>query len=415
MRDAFRSLENYNYRLWAFGSLVSNVGTWFQRIAQDWLVLTQLTHYNAAAVGVVMALQTGPMLLLLPITGYAADHFDRRKILIGTQTASALLAVILGALTLTHLVELWHVYVLAFLFGCVSAFDAPVRQVFVSELVGEADLANAVGLNSASFNSARLIGPALAGVIIAAVGSGWAIVLNAVSFAAVLLSLAFLRRGDLFTHVRPSLSRTGFADGFRYVWARSDLKAVLFMIFLIGTFALNFPIFVSTMAVSVFHAGAAGYGLLMSVMAVGSIAGAMLSARDGNPQMPVLLTGTAVLAAGLGASAIAQSFWTFAAALIVVGAAAVSFTTSTSTFMQLATDPGIRGRVMSIRLAIGMGAAPFGAPVVGWVANTFGPRWAIAIGALSCVGAACVAIYYLMDTRLVRNTLKVDMNVTNRE
>ena len=167
MKGTFRSLSGFNYRLWAGGALVSNVGTWMQRIAQDWLVLTQLTHNNATAMGVVMALQFGPHLLLLPLTGFAADHLDRRKLLIATQAAMGALALALGLLTITGLVQLWHVYVFAFLLGCVTAFDAPARHTFVAELVGEADLSNAVALNSTSFNAARMIGPAIAGVLIA--------------------------------------------------------------------------------------------------------------------------------------------------------------------------------------------------------------------------------------------------------
>src|SRR5271156_3590484 len=185
-KGTFRSLKVFNYRVWAGGAIVSNVGTWMQRTAQDWIVLTQLTHHNASAVGLVMALQFGPQLLLLPLTGFAADHFDRRKLLLATQGAMGALALGLGILTVTGLVQLWQVYVFAFLLGCVSAFDSPARQTFVSELVVEADLSNAVGLNSTSFNAARMIGPAVAGVLIAAVGSGWVFLINAASFAAVL-------------------------------------------------------------------------------------------------------------------------------------------------------------------------------------------------------------------------------------
>src|SRR5476651_1287882 len=179
VKGTFRSLNSFNYRVWAGGAIVSNIGTWMQRTAQDWLVLTQLTHHNATAVGVVMALQFGPHLLLLPFTGFAADHLDRRKLLIGTQAAMGALAFGLGILTITGLVQLWQVYAFAFLLGCVTAFDSPARHTFVAELVGEADLSNAVALNSTSFNSARMIGPAIAGALIAATGSGWVFVITA--------------------------------------------------------------------------------------------------------------------------------------------------------------------------------------------------------------------------------------------
>jgi MFS family permease len=231
VKGIFRSLRGFNYRLWAAGALVSNVGTWMQRIAQGWLVLTQLTHNNATAMGVVLALQSGPHLLLLPLTGFAADHLDRRKLLLATQAAMGVLALGLGVLTITGLVQLWQVYVFAFLLGCVTAFDSPARHTFVAELVGEADLSNAVALNSSSFNAARMIGPAVAGTLIAAVGSGWVFLINAVSFVAVLGSLALLRLSELHPQVRALRTHGSFVEGFRYVWKRPDLQAILLMLF----------------------------------------------------------------------------------------------------------------------------------------------------------------------------------------
>src|SRR5580698_4432379 len=208
----FRSLRGFNYRVWACGALVSNVGTWMQRTAQDWLVLTQLTHKNATALGVVMALQFGPHLPLLPLTGFAADHLDRRKLLLATQAAMGALAFGLGILTITGLVQLWHVYVFAFLLGCVTAFDSPARHTFVAELVGETDLSNAVALNSSSFNAARMIGPAVAGTMIAALGSGWVFVINGASFVAVLGSLAMLRVDELHPQERAFRKRGSFVE-----------------------------------------------------------------------------------------------------------------------------------------------------------------------------------------------------------
>jgi MFS family permease len=304
VKGTFRSLKGFNYRLWAGGAIVSNVGTWMQRIAQGWLVLTQLTHNNATAMGVVMALQFGPHLLLLPLTGFAADHFDRRKLLIGTQAAMGALAFSLGILTITGLVQLWHVYVFAFLLGCVTAFDSPARHTFVAELVGEADLSNAVALNSTSFNAARMIGPAIAGTLIAAVGAGWVFLINAASFVAVLGSLALLRVGELHVQSRAVRTRGSFVEGFRYVWKRPDLKAILLMLFLIGTFGLNFQIFISTMSVTVFHAGASQYGFLTSIMATGTIAGALLAARREQPRFALLLVGAAIFGSGCALDAV---------------------------------------------------------------------------------------------------------------
>ena len=220
-KGTFRSLKIFNYRLWAAGAIVSNIGTWMQRTAQDWIVLTQLTHHNATDVGIVMSLQFGPQVLLLPFTGFAADHFDRRKLLIATQGAMALLATGLGLLTISGQVHLWHVYVFAFLLGCVAAFDAPARQTFVSDLVPESDLSNAVALNSTSFNAARMIGPAIAGLLIAGIGSGWVFLINAASFLAVILSLLCLRTTELFLKPRARAARGSLIEGFVYVWRLS--------------------------------------------------------------------------------------------------------------------------------------------------------------------------------------------------
>ena len=401
-KGTFRSLNNFNYRVWASGAIVSNVGTWMQRIAQDWLVLTQLTHNNATAVGVVMALQFGPHLLLLPLTGFAADHLDRRKILLATQAAMGTLALGLSFLTIAGLVQLWHVYVFAFLQGCITAFDAPARQTFVSELVGEADLSNAVALNATSFNAARMIGPAIAGVLIAAVGSGWVFLINAVSFVAVLCSLSLLRVGELHRSGKAVRTQGGLVEGFRYVWKRPDLKAVLFMLFLIGTFGLNFPIFISTMTVTVFHAGASKYGLLTSMMAIGTVTGALLAARRAKPNIALLLAGAAVFGLGCALAALMPNYWLFGLALIPIGVSAQTFTTGANSTVQLSTDPAMRGRVMAIYTAIIMGGTFFGAPIVGWVADTFGPRWALGIGATAGFAAAIVGIQYLTKYRHLR-------------
>ncbi|WP_175717122.1 MFS transporter [Burkholderia anthina] len=395
----FRSLRSFNYRIWAAGALVSNVGTWIQRTAQDWLVLTQLTHHDASAVGIVMSLQFGPQLLLLPWTGYAADRFNQRRLLMTTQALMGGLALALGLLTVTGVVRLWHVYLFAFLFGCASAFDAPVRQTFVAELVGDRELANAVALNSTSFNAARMIGPAAAGFIIASVGTGWAFLINGVSFVAVLASLSLLRADQLRENARAGHARGSLLDGFRYVWQRPDLKATLAMLFLIGTFGLNFPLFISTMAAGVFHVDARGFGILSSMMAVGTISGALLAARRERPLFRHLWIGATLFGVGCTLGALAPSYWLFAAALVLTGVAAMTFTTSTNALMQLSTEPAMRGRVMALRLAVAFGGTPIGAPVAGWVANHLGPRWALGVGAASGFAAALVAVYFLMRMR----------------
>jgi len=393
--DTFRSLRSFNFRLWTAGGLVSNIGTWMQRVAQDWLVLTQLTHHDASALGIVMGLQFAPQLLFLPWTGSAADRLNQRRLLMLTQATMGVLALVLGVLTIAEVVRLWHVYVFAFLSGSAAALDAPVRQTFVAEMVGDADLPNAVALNSMSFNAAQMIGPAVAGLLIARVGIGWAFLLNGLSFAAVLISMSFFRLSELRTSARAHRTASGFLEGLRYVWRRPDLRAILIMLFLIGTFGLNFPIFISTMAVTVFHSDARGFGLLSSIMAVGTLSGALFAAGRQKPGLASLLVGAGVFGLGCTLAALAPGYWWFGAALMVIGAAGLTFTNGTNSIMQLSTEPAMRGRVMALRVGIALGGTPIGAPIVGWVANHFGPRWALGIGAGAGFTAALVALYVL--------------------
>lgn len=402
----FRSLRSHNYRLWFAGASLSNIGTWMQRTAQDWLVLTELTDHSAASVGLVMALQFGPQLLLLPWSGYAADHWDRRKVVIVTQTILAVLALALGLLTVTGNVALWHVYLLAFLLGCTTAFDVPARQTFVPELVSRDDLANAVALDSMSFNAARLVGPAAAGLLITAVGTGWAFLTNACSFAAVIIALLSLRLSDLEPAFRAARRPGGLAEGFRYVLGRADLRAVCIMLFLIGAFCMNFPIFISTMAVSVFRTDAGGFGLLSSTIAIGTVIGALLAASRQRPHIGILLVSSLTIGAALAAAAVSPNVWFFGAALVVVGIAVLTFTTSTNSTMQLATDPTLRGRVIAIRIAVLDGSVPLGALITGSIADFAGPRWAMAAGSLSGFMAAVVAAIYLIRHQRMRITFE---------
>ena len=394
-RAVFRSLASRNFRIWSAGALVSNLGAWMQRIAQDWLVLTGLTHHDASAVGWVVALQFAPQVLLLPWTGWAADHLDRHRLLLATQTAMGLLALGLGLITLSGRVHVWQVDVFAFLLGCAAAFDAPARQTFVAEMVGEDDLTNAVGLNSTSFNASRLIGPALAGLLIAAVGSGWVFVINALSFVAVIGSLLAMRTAELHAPNRAARTRGGLAEGLRYVARRLDLRVLLVMLFVFGALGLNAPIFISTTADLVFHTGSSGFGLLTSAMAAGSLTGALLAAGRERPSIPVIAAGAFVFGCAYAVAAWAPDYLLFAALLVVVGAASQTVTTSTTSLVQLSTEPAMRGRVMALLLAVALGGQPVGAPLIGWVANSFGPRVALLVGAAAGFLTAAIGALHL--------------------
>jgi MFS family permease len=398
----FRSLGGVNYRIWSAGALVSNIGTWMQRTAQDWIVLTELTDHNATAVGIVMALQFGPQLLLMPWSGLIADRFDRRRLLILTQTLMGALALGLGLITVTGLVQLWHVYLFAFALGVVAALDAPARQTFVAELVSDDNLSNAVALNSASFNGARLIGPAAAGLLTVAVGAGWVFMINAVTFAVTVFAMTLLRKDQLRTRPRASREPGQLVAGFRYVWRRPDIVVVLITVFLVGTFGFNFAIFTSTMATVEFGMGAGEFGLLSSIMAIGSVAGALMSARRSRPRLRLVVGGALAFGLACAVAAIMPTYATFAASLAVVGLAALTLMTTANAYVQTTTTPAMRGRVMALYMAIFAGGTPLGAPLVGWVADQYGPRWSLGVAALSGILAAGTVLFWMVKYRRLR-------------
>jgi len=402
MSSAFRSLGVFNYRVWFAGATVSNIGTWMQRTAQDWIVLTMLTKNDATAVGVTMALQFGPQLLLTPITGLVADRFDRRRLMMATQGTMGLLGLALGLLTVTGTVQLWMVYVFAFLLGCAAAFDAPVRQTFVSSLVPPHLLSNAVGLNATSFNTARLIGPAVAGLLTAVIGAGWVFLLNALTFAATVGALFLFRRDELIPHRRAPRARGQIREGFGYVAHRSDLALVFVMIFLMGTLGINFPIYASTMASVAFHQGAGEFGLLSTAFAVGSVVGALLAARRERPRLRSVALGGAGFGFSLIAAACMPTFWSFAAVLPLVGISSITMMNNANAYVQTTTDPDLRGRVMSLYMAIMMGGTPIGAPIIGAIANGFGPRWALVVGATGGLIPAVIAGVWWLRHRGLR-------------
>jgi len=380
----FRSLRVRNYRLYASGQLISLTGTWMQRVAQDWLVL-QLTN-SGTALGFVTALQFVPSVLLGPWGGVIADRVDKRKLLLVTQTGLAAIALALGLLDVGGVVAYWHVLVLATLLGFVSAFDTPARQSFVVEMVGREDLTNAVAINATTFNAGRILGPAVAGVMITAVGTGWAFIGNAASSAAVLLGLLLMRTSELYPSPPIARAKGQLREGIRYVRGRADLMLTMVLIFVIGTFGLNFQITCALLAKQVFHRGASGYGYLSTALAVGAFLGAVLATRRRARPTPLFLLGVAFAFSVVEVLAgIMPGFWLAALALVPTGLAMLSVTTAANSHVQLGVAPTMRGRVMALYLMCFMGGTPLGAPVIGWVAETVGPRWGMIGGGLVCL------------------------------
>lgn len=391
MSKTFYSLRYFNYRLWFAGALVANIGTWMQRVAQDWLVLAILPDGTALDVGIVTGLQFLPMLLISPYAGLLADRLDRRRMLIATQGSMGVLAAGLGALVLTGTAELWHVYVFAFLLGVAAAMDSPVRQTFVAEMVPASDLPNAVGLNSTSFNAARLIGPALSGLLIAAVGPGWVFVVNAVSFAATILSLTLMRTSELHPMPHTPRGKGQVREGVAYIRGRTDILVIMFVVGVVGAFALNFQLTSAVMAREEFGKGAGEYGILGSILAIGSLTGALVAARRKHPRVRVVIGAAFALGVTMALQALAPTYETYALLGIPVGFFSLTMMTSANITVQMATEPAMRGRVMSIYMMVFLGTAPIGSPVVGWIAEELGPRWSVGIGAVAAVLVAVVA------------------------
>ncbi len=396
MSAMFRSFANINYRIWFAGALVSNVGGWMQATAQDWVVLTELTDNDATAMGITMALQFGPPLVLVSLTGWVADRFDRRRILLATQGSLLALAIAVGSLLLAGVMTLPMMFAFALGFGIVNAFDAPARQAFVSDMVSAADTSNAVALNSASFNLARMVGPAVGGLLIVAIGSGWVFIANAATFLAMILAL-LLMRANLLAPRPKHRNRGGLAEGFRYVWARSDLKVVFVTVFLIGAFGMNFPIFASTMALE-FGAGADGYGVLSSVLAIGSLIGALLAARRDTARVRVVILAAGGFGIAAFVSAAMPSYLAYAVTLTFTGFMIVTLLTTANGYVQITTDPALRGRVLALYMAVIMGSTPVGAPIAGWVADTFGPRAAIMLGGTAGFVACAIGVLWVLTS-----------------
>ena len=391
-----RSLAPFRQRSYArfwTGAFVSNIGTWIQRVAQAWLVL-ELSHGSAVAVGITTALQFLPSLLLSPVGGLLADRMDKRLLLALTQGWMACSALVLGVLAISGVARTWHVYLLALIFGIGAAVDVPTRQAFVTEVAGRENLTNAIGLNSASFNAARLVGPGVGGLIIAGWGSGWAILTNAASYGAMLIALLVLRPDDLDRASPVARAKGQIREGFRYVAARPDLLIALEVGFGVGTFALNFQLTNAVMVNTEFHLGAQAYGWAGSVMGIGSLTGALLAARRSRtPRLRFVVGAAMVFAVLLALLGTMPGYVPYLLVLPVVGLAGLLTMTATNMFVQTTSDPSLRGRVMALYAMVMMGGTPFGAPLMGWMAQEFGPRAPLIGGAaLQVVTIAAVIL-----------------------
>ena len=386
--------------------MVSLVGTWMQRVAQDWLVL-ELTDGNPIALGVAAALQFGPVLLLSLWAGVLADRLDKRKLLIGAQIALGSLALVLGILDVSGMVTLWQVYLLCFLLGCASAVETPVRQSFVIEMVGREQLSNAVALNATTFNTARIVGPALAGIAIVLMGTGWLFIVNAVSFLASILALTRMDRAALQRSDRVPRRRGQLREGLRYVRGRKDLMLVLALVFCVGTFGLNFYVTLAIAARNVFGRGADAYGLLSTLLAVGTLTGAVLAARrsgsGASPRMRLVVVAAMVFGLLEMVVGLMPTFLLFGLMLIPTGAAVLTFTTASNSAVQLSVAPTMRGRVMALYMLLFVGGTPLGGPLIGWLAAEFGGRAPMIVGGgLSFLAAAVFGLAYAMAARRVR-------------
>jgi len=397
----FSSLHTRNYRLFATGQVISNTGSWMQRVAQDWLVL-DLTHGSGSALGITTGLQFLPLLLFSLWGGMVADRYSKRRILMVTQASAGGLALILGVLALTHTVAIWQVYALAFGLGLVTVVDNPTRQAFAAEMVGRGGMANAIALNSAVFNLARIAGPAVAGLVISVVGTPAAFLVNAASYGAVLISLKLMRPSELHTVQRLARAKGQLREAMSYVRARPPLLMTMALIFFVATFGMNFQVTNALMSRVVFHTGAGAFGLASAVFAVGALGGALLAARRSRPTMALLFATSFAFSVLEVITGLMPGYWSFLILLIPTGMALLTLTTAANSAVQLGTSPEMRGRVMGLYMLVFLGGAPLGSPLAGWVAEVFGARMSLIAGGVISVLATVVIGAMLAHTRRVR-------------
>ena len=390
----WRSFRHRNFRILFPANALSNIGTWVQIVAQDWLVL-QLTDNNGFYLGLVTAIQFVPVMLLSLHGGVLADRVDKRKLLIATNTLAALACYALGILVVAEVIELWHVFVCAAVLGIASAIDAPIRQSFTAEIVGDDDVANAVSLNSANFNMGRLVGPALSGILIANFDTGPSFLINATSYLFVIGSLFFMRSSDFFSQKKEKTLGT-IREGLHYAMARPDLYVVMALIFFASTFGLNFQIFNALMATKEFGKGPASYGLLGTYVAIGSLAGALISARLERFRDSMLVVRLGVVFSFVViATAFMPTYWIYSLWLPIGGVSALAMLISANSYVQVNSDPAVRGRVMGIYLLIFMGGTPLGSLFIGYMTEAVGVRETIFIcGVIPLVAATLLWVFF---------------------
>jgi MFS family permease len=389
LRRTFASLDTHNFRLFFLGDLVSHMGTWMQNMAEAWLVLT-LTD-SGVAVGTTFACRFAPVLLFGVWGGVVADRFERRKVLLVTRTLEAVLAVVLWSVVLAGAVEVWMVFGLAIALGFVTVVDQPARHAFVEEMVGPERLPNAIALNSAVANSARITGPAIAGLVIAAVGAAWVFFVNAVSFVAVIAALLAMRRGEL----RPLHVRTGrprVREGFAAAWATIDLRSTIVLVGVVGTLVYNFPTFLTLLARETFGGGAGLAGFFMAMLGIGTVLGALVAAHRARATARTVLLAGALLGTAMVVLASLSVRPLVDLALVPTGALATFFGSSANAHMQVRSAPGVRGRVMAIYTLLTLGSTVAGGPFVGWVCEQWNPRTGIALAGVATIGAAAALV-----------------------
>ena len=389
----WRSFRHRNYRILFPANTISNIGSWAQRVAQDWLVL-ELTH-SGTYLGIVTAIQFTPVLFFSLHGGALADRFNKRKLLMATNALGAFSAIALGVLVMSHHIALWHVFVLAAVLGISSAIDAPVRQAFAAEIVGHDDLPNAVSLNSANFNAGRLVGPALSGLLIAAFGTGPSFILNGLSFLFAIAALTMMNEKEFF-HQERTKSMTNVREGLRYALARPDIYVVMLIVFFMGTFGLNFQIFNALMATQEFGKGPASYGLLGTFIAIGSFSGAIASARlERFRKTRFVILGSGAFSLAVMVLATMPTYTAYAIFLPFCGITALTTMITANSIVQVNSDQAIRGRVMGIYLLIFMGGTPIGSPLIGVMSELIGVRQTIAgCGAISLIATVVIWLKY---------------------